>query len=106
MTTNYLDAARKGMNKWWQYVLVLAVIPAVITVFCSIVWMFLLMISGHLNLSEHPSQLLINKLLRSGSPWLNYIAFISTYSLICAGILAGMKKIHHRNFFSANHIYC
>jgi hypothetical protein len=100
MSVNYLDAARKGRNKWGQYVLNLIVIPFA-TIFCVYSVLILgLLLLGQVSHADLKDPAFLSTFLKSQPLWIAYILFISSYSFVIVSILIGIERNHHRNFIS------
>jgi uncharacterized protein len=100
MTTNYLDAARQGRNKWWQYVLELTIVPFAAMMLVTIILIICLLAFGVVNISDLQNKELVRNTLETMPLWALYLLYIPLYSSACGSMLVGIEVLHHRKALS------
>jgi uncharacterized protein len=99
MAIKYLDAARRGHNEWWRYILgLLTPWVAVVIVFFGLI--ISLLTIGILHLSDFSPPATATSFMKKIPLWVNYMISISSISLMCVSILVWIEKAHQRNPFS------
>jgi uncharacterized protein len=99
MAIKYLDAARRGRNEWWRYILgLLTPWVAVVIVFFGLI--ISLLTIGILHLSDISPPATATSFMKKIPLWVNYMISISSISLMCVSILVWIEKAHQRNPFS------
>jgi uncharacterized protein len=99
MTIKYLDAAHKGRNEWWRYILGLLV-PWATIIIASIGFLIGLLTLGILHFSDFRSPATSANFIKKIPIWANYMMSISYISLMCVSALVWIEKAHQRNLFS------
>ncbi len=103
MTNNYLDAARQGSNKWWQYALELVIAPLItliLIVIITIVVMICSLAFGLASLSDFQDKELVQNTINAIPSWGRYMLLIPLLSSVCGSMLVGIEIFHHRNALS------
>jgi uncharacterized protein len=96
MTIKYLDAARQGREKWWQYAIGLLV-PWTVIFLVTFAVIILLLIFGIINISDFKPPASSTSLIKKIPMWGIYVLSISGISLMCLSILVWIEQAHKRN---------
>jgi uncharacterized protein len=99
MAIKYLDAARQGQNKWWQYIVGL-LIPWATLIMASLGIFILFLTLGIIHFSDFRPPLTSADLINRLPLWAYYILSIALLSLMCISSLVWIEKAHQRSPFS------